>query len=153
MTYRPSDIKKLEGSQTGPEPMFGMFKNESENGDIENCKHWSTLLSEELSSAVENDVMNTKDEASSFPEEVGVVIGMDHGQKAMRGYAKFLLTCPQRIVKHTVAEKLVESIEYLKQNQLVIVSNVTHDVVQALYVPKGATKFRIDADYRLEYDH
>jgi hypothetical protein len=36
MTYRPSDIKKLEGSQTGPEPMFGMFKNESENGDIEN---------------------------------------------------------------------------------------------------------------------
>jgi hypothetical protein len=91
MTYRPSDIKKVEGSQTGPEPMFGMFKNESENGDIENCKHWSTLVSEELSSAVENDMMNTKDEASSFPEEVGIIIGMDHGQKAMCGYAKFLL--------------------------------------------------------------
>ena len=31
MTYRPSDIKKLEGSQTGPEPMFGMFKNDGDN--------------------------------------------------------------------------------------------------------------------------
>jgi hypothetical protein len=56
------------------------------------------------------------------------------------------------IMKQTVAKKLVESIKYLKQNQLVIVSNVTYDVVQALYVPKGATKFRINAEYRLEDD-
>jgi len=99
--------------------------------------------------------------------------------KAMRGYAKFLLTpaqlqkqkndlsygCPitkichvqckkdtYRIVKHTVSKKLIESIKFLNQSWLVIIINESWDKVQAVYVPKEATDFRIDAECRLEYN-
>jgi hypothetical protein len=90
ITYWPSDIKKLEGSQTGPEPMFGMFKNESENGDIKNCKHWSTLVSEELSSAVENDVMRPEieDEISQLQAEKEQLDKEGEGSKGSREKGK-----------------------------------------------------------------
>jgi hypothetical protein len=106
MAYRRPELKELEGSRAGPEPQFGTYKNESDNGDTENCLHWSTLMHEELSFAVENEVVNRSTQDSKlqagpmFPEEIGVIFGLDHGQGALRGYAKFL-----RAVRHTIADK------------------------------------------------
>lgn len=152
MGYRPSELEKMEQNQTGPQPYFGVYKNVNDKGPVENCKHWLTPINDEASFAVENDVLNqaanTKFVGPLLPEEVGVVVGLDHGQGAMRGFAKFLLTSPQlrkekndlsygypiakichvqckkdtyRVVRDTVTNSLVESIEYLQQNQLVVV--------------------------------
>jgi hypothetical protein len=89
MAYRRPELKELEGSRAGPEPQFGTYKNESDNGDTEKCPHWSTLMHEELSFAVENEVVSRSTQDSKpqaglmFPEEIGVVFGLDHGQGAL----------------------------------------------------------------------
>jgi hypothetical protein len=156
MGYRHSELEKMEQNETGPQPYFGVYKIVNNKVAVENCKHWSTPINDEASFAVENDVLNraanTKFIGPLFPEEVGVVVGLDHGQGAMRGFAKFLLTSPQLVVRDTVTNSLVESIEYLQQNKLVVVSNKSRDVVQAVYVPKGATNIRINNDHQLELE-
>jgi hypothetical protein len=184
MAYRRPELKELEGSRAGPEPQFGTYKNESDNGDTENCLHWSTLMHEELSFAVENEVVNRSTQDSKlqagpmFPEEIGVIFGLDHGQGALRGYAKFLLTSPQerkerndlslgcpiakichvqckkdtyRVVRHTVADKLVEGIKVLNENRLVIVHNKDSTIAQAVYVPMDSNSFRIKDQRQLEF--
>jgi hypothetical protein len=94
MRYARPVFKELEGAQSGPVPIFGVYKNKNENGSVEHCKHWLTLIGDEASFAVENQILNcsknTKPMAigSLFPKEVEVVVGLDHGQGAMRGFAK-----------------------------------------------------------------
>jgi hypothetical protein len=101
MRYAHLVLDKLEGAQSGPVLIIGVYKNKNENGSVEHCKHWSTLIGEEASFAVENQILNhskhTKPKAtgSLFPKEVEVVVSLDHGQGAMRGFAKFLLTSIQ----------------------------------------------------------
>jgi hypothetical protein len=101
MAYRGPELKELEGSRAGPEPQFGTYKNESDNGDTEKCPHWSTLMHKELSFAVENEVVHHSTQDSKpqagpmFPEEIGVVFGLYHGPGALQGYAKYLLTLLQ----------------------------------------------------------
>ncbi len=179
MRYDRPVFDELEGAQSGPVPIFGVYKNENEDGSVKHCKHWSTLIGDEASYAVENQILNrsnnTKPTAtgSLFPEEL-----VDHGQGAMRGFAKFLLTSKQlwkekndlsygcpiakichvqckkdtfRVIEHTVSKKIVESITHLQKSRLVVVSNTSPDIVQAVYVPREARDFRINEENRLEY--
>jgi hypothetical protein len=99
MGYRHSELEKMEQNQTGPQPYFGVYKNVNDKGAVKNCKHWSTPIKDKASFAIENDILNlaanTKFIGPLFPEEVGVVVGLDHGQGAVRGFAKFLLISPQ----------------------------------------------------------
>jgi len=65
MMYPPSELEQLEGATSGPEPMFGVYKSENDNGDIEHCQHWSTLVSEELSFAIRNDILNSDQQSEA----------------------------------------------------------------------------------------
>lgn len=107
--YSPKEKKKLEsGPQSfGPEPMFGEYKYDKgdDGAQLETDGYWSTNLSEEVQSAVESDLVNQNaaqaDKDSKmpaqmeYPETVDLVVGMDHGQGALRAFAKLLLTPPK----------------------------------------------------------
>jgi hypothetical protein len=101
MRYRQNERKDLESGPRlyGPEPIFGEYKYESDdNGAVETIRHWSTILTEEVQSSIESDIVNgnstltnkndSKLPANEFPETVEVVVGMDHGQGAMKEYRR-----------------------------------------------------------------
>jgi hypothetical protein len=178
----------------GPEPIFGEYKYESDdNGTVETIRYWSTILTEEVQSSIESDIVNSthctnKDSklpdkdlklpANDFPETVDVVVGMDHGQGALRGFAKILLASPElqkekgdlsygcpivklchvqckkdtyRVIKNTAIPLLNDSINHLQGSKCIIVTDKARQLVQACLVPHDCTDVQIDADRNLCY--
>lgn len=99
-------------------------------------------------------VGDENDEASYYPSTVNVIVGLDHGQGSLRGFAKFLLAPPElrkkkddlsygcpiakfchvqckkdsyRIIDKTVAMQLNDSIVYLKKSRLIMVTTKMKD--------------------------
>jgi hypothetical protein len=105
---------------------------------------------------------------------------MDHGQGALRGFAKILLTslklrkekedlsygclivklfhvqCKKdtyRIIKNTAIPLLNDSINHLKESRCVIVTNKARQLVQACLVPRESTDVHINAIHDLCYNN
>ena len=144
ITYPQYEKRHLEmGARSSPEPIFGVYADENGTGEVENCRHYSTSVAQELLYAVESHVLDAgATRELAFPQrELEVVVGLDHGQGALSGFARFLLTpkelrkekgnlsygCPvvkvchvkckhdtYRIIKNTVAQTLNDSYKQLK---------------------------------------
>ena len=187
MRYRKNEKKALEtGPRFGPEPMFGKYDDENENGEAEECLFWSTHLSEELQYAVESDVINIASSSKEielplYPHgTIDVIVGLDHGQGALSGFAKFLLTSPSlrkekenlsygcpiakichiqcrkdtyRIMKRTIANVLNESIKLLKESRVIIIfeNKSGTEKVQTILIPTDAHTFSIDEDRQFKF--
>jgi hypothetical protein len=116
--------------------------------------------------------------ANDFPETVDVVVGMDHGQGALRGFAKILLASPElrkekgdlsygcpivklchvqckkdtyRVIKNTAIPLLNDSINHLQGSKCIIVTDKARQLIQACLVPHDCTDVQIDADRNLCY--
>jgi hypothetical protein len=87
MRYRQNERKDLETRARlyGPELIYGEYKYESDdNGTAETIRYWSTILTEEVQSSIESDIVNSthctdKDSklhapANDFPETVYVIV-------------------------------------------------------------------------------
>jgi hypothetical protein len=77
---------------------------------------------------------------------------MDHGQGALRGFAKILLASPERVIKNTAIPLLNDSINHLQGSKCIIVTNKARQLVQACLVPHDCTDVQIDADRNLCID-
>jgi hypothetical protein len=55
------------------------------------------------------------------------------------------------VVRHTLANKLVEGIKVLNENRLVIVHNKDCTIAQAVYVPMDSNSFRINDQRQLKF--
>ncbi len=174
MRYRQNKRKDLEtGARLyGREPIYGEYKYESDdNGTVEMIRYWSTILTEDVQSSIESDIVNSthctdKDSklpANDFPETVDVIVGMDHGPGALRGFAKILLASPElrkekgdlsygcpivklchvqckrdtyRVIKNTAIPLLNDSINHLQGRKCIIVTDKARQLVQACLVPQ-----------------
>jgi hypothetical protein len=193
MRYPQNEQKDLESGPRlyGPEPIFEEYKYESDdNGAVEMIRHWSTILTKEVQSSIESDIVNqnstltnkkdSKLPANEFPETVEVVVGMDHGQGALRRFAKILLTLPKLrkekedlsyscpivklchvqckkdtycIIKNTATPLLNDSINHLKASRGIIVTDKGRQLVQACLVPHESTNIHINAVHDLCYNN
>jgi hypothetical protein len=118
--------------------------------------------------------------ANEFPETVEVVVGMDHGQGALRGFAKILLTSPKLrkekedlsyscpivklchvqckkdtycIIKNTAIPLLNDSMNHLKASWCIIITDKGRQLVQACLVPHESTNVHINAVHDLCYNN
>ena len=59
MTYRQYEKCRLEmGARSSPEPIFGVYADENGTGEVENCRHYSTSVAQELLYAAESHVLD-----------------------------------------------------------------------------------------------
>jgi hypothetical protein len=118
--------------------------------------------------------------ANEIPETVEVVVGRDHGQGALRRFAKILLTSPKlrkekedlsygcpiiklchvqckkdtyHIIKNTATPLLNDSINHLKASQCIIITDKARQLVQACLVPGESTDVHINAVHDLCYNN
>ena len=127
-------------------------------------------MAAEVEFAVVTDVMDRDNSNLQYHGKIGVVLGIDWGQGAIRGMAKILLsnpkTCKQldnlsygcpivkvchvdcrtnsyRLLKQTVATTLNSSIKKLQVSKLLIVHNRTQTVAAAYLIPIDAKDIQI----------
>jgi hypothetical protein len=124
---------------------FKMRYRQNKRKDLETgARLYGREPMEDVQSSIESDIVNSthctdKDSklpANDFPETVDVIVGMDHGPGALRGFAKILLASPERVIKNTAIPLLNDSINHLQGRKCIIVTDKARQLVQACLVPQ-----------------